>query len=170
MRRAVLFTVLCLWLQKYGQNVNLYPSIMYSIISNGIKQSLTWNFACFSKSLHGCQHGHLWSDISACANERILVHFDYKLSAPKCTSIQYKFSFVHFSGHDAMFCSSFASGTVRSYMGLQEVKCMFDEHELIVPSFCFQAPSPGDNSTRTPLETPRYVQVVIYDHITRRKT
>ncbi len=33
-----------------------------------------------------------------------------------------------------------------------------------------QAPSPGDNSTRTTIETSRYIQVVIYDHITRRKT
>ncbi|XP_071491916.1 cilia- and flagella-associated protein 299-like [Diadema antillarum] len=33
-----------------------------------------------------------------------------------------------------------------------------------------KAPSPGDNSTRTPIECPQYTQVVIYDHITRRKT
>ncbi|XP_011663002.2 cilia- and flagella-associated protein 299 [Strongylocentrotus purpuratus] len=33
-----------------------------------------------------------------------------------------------------------------------------------------KAPSPGDNSTRTPIECPQYIQVVIYDHITRRKT
>ncbi|PIK37798.1 hypothetical protein BSL78_25365 [Apostichopus japonicus] len=31
-------------------------------------------------------------------------------------------------------------------------------------------PSPGDNSTRTPLDCPQYTQVVFYDHITRRKT
>ncbi|KAM9329826.1 cilia- and flagella-associated protein 299 [Gastrophryne carolinensis] len=30
--------------------------------------------------------------------------------------------------------------------------------------------SPGDNSTRTPIETDLYIQAVIYDHITRRKT
>eukprot|EP01137_Pigoraptor_chileana_P006288 Opistho-2@50461 len=29
---------------------------------------------------------------------------------------------------------------------------------------------PGDNSTRVPVETDEYIQVVIYDHITRRKT
>eukprot|EP01138_Halocafeteria_seosinensis_P010937 gb/GECG01011171.1/.p1 GENE.gb/GECG01011171.1/~~gb/GECG01011171.1/.p1 ORF type:complete len:258 (+),score=33.20 gb/GECG01011171.1/:1-774(+) len=29
--------------------------------------------------------------------------------------------------------------------------------------------SPGDNSTRTEIETDEYVQVVIYDHMTRRK-
>ena len=46
----------------------------------------------------------------------------------------------------------------------------------------FQIPSPGDNSTRTAItfdkddkekdeiEGPKYTQVVIYDHITRRKT
>lgn len=34
----------------------------------------------------------------------------------------------------------------------------------------FQAPNPGDNSYRYVIETPKYVQVVIYDHITRRKT
>lgn len=33
-----------------------------------------------------------------------------------------------------------------------------------------KAQSPGDNSSRTAIETPKYVQVVIYDHITRRKT
>ncbi|XP_071808496.1 cilia- and flagella-associated protein 299-like [Asterias amurensis] len=33
-----------------------------------------------------------------------------------------------------------------------------------------KAASPGDNSTRTPLTCPQYTQVVIYDHITRRKT
>ncbi|KAK6191836.1 cilia- and flagella-associated protein 299 [Patella vulgata] len=33
-----------------------------------------------------------------------------------------------------------------------------------------KASSPGDNSTRTIIETPRYIQIVIYDHITRRKT
>merc|ERR1711912_82164 len=33
-----------------------------------------------------------------------------------------------------------------------------------------KAPSPGDNSTRAAIDTPRYTQVVIYDHITRRKT
>ncbi|ELU18780.1 hypothetical protein CAPTEDRAFT_147290 [Capitella teleta] len=33
-----------------------------------------------------------------------------------------------------------------------------------------KAPSPGDNSTRTPVEAQKYVQVVIYDHTTRRKT
>ena len=37
-------------------------------------------------------------------------------------------------------------------------------------SHLFQAPTPGDNSTRTIIETPKYTQVVIYDHITRRKT
>lgn len=29
--------------------------------------------------------------------------------------------------------------------------------------------SPGDNSTRTEIETDEYIQVVIYDHMTRRK-
>jgi len=33
-----------------------------------------------------------------------------------------------------------------------------------------KAATPGDNSTRSVLDTPEYVQVVIYDHITRRKT
>jgi len=33
-----------------------------------------------------------------------------------------------------------------------------------------KAASPGDNSTRTPIDTDLYVQVVIYDHVTRRKT
>ncbi|CAH8834228.1 unnamed protein product [Trichobilharzia szidati] len=32
------------------------------------------------------------------------------------------------------------------------------------------AASPGDNSKRTVIETDKYLQVVIYDHITRRKT
>lgn len=32
------------------------------------------------------------------------------------------------------------------------------------------ASSPGDNSTRTVLKTPKYIQVVLYDHMTRRKT
>jgi len=35
---------------------------------------------------------------------------------------------------------------------------------------CLQAANPGDNSTRTVIESPKYTQVVIYDHITRRKT
>ncbi|XP_015219600.1 cilia- and flagella-associated protein 299 [Lepisosteus oculatus] len=30
--------------------------------------------------------------------------------------------------------------------------------------------SPGDNSARTPIQSDLYIQVVIYDHITRRKT
>ncbi|XP_073511300.1 cilia- and flagella-associated protein 299 [Phyllobates terribilis] len=30
--------------------------------------------------------------------------------------------------------------------------------------------SPGDNSSRTPIQTDIYIQAVIYDHITRRKT
>lgn len=29
---------------------------------------------------------------------------------------------------------------------------------------------PGDNSTRTPIRTTEYLQVVIYDHMTRRKS
>ena len=29
---------------------------------------------------------------------------------------------------------------------------------------------PGDNSSRTDLETDEYLQVVIYDHVTRRRT
>ena len=33
-----------------------------------------------------------------------------------------------------------------------------------------QAPSPGDNSVRTVVESKRYLQAVLYDHITRRKT
>jgi len=33
-----------------------------------------------------------------------------------------------------------------------------------------KAATPGDNSTRTPIDTDQYVQVVIYDHVTRRKT
>lgn len=33
-----------------------------------------------------------------------------------------------------------------------------------------KASSPGDNSTRNVIETTKYIQVVIYDHITRRKT
>ncbi|XP_044929149.1 cilia- and flagella-associated protein 299 [Mustela nigripes] len=30
--------------------------------------------------------------------------------------------------------------------------------------------SPGDNSTRTPIQTELYIQVVLFDHISRRKT
>ena len=48
---------------------------------------------------------------------------------------------------------------------------------LTFSSFFLQIPSPGDNSTRMVItfdedcqEGPRYIQVVIYDHITRRKT
>jgi hypothetical protein len=33
-----------------------------------------------------------------------------------------------------------------------------------------KAASPGDNTTRTEIKTPEYMQVVIYDHRTRRKT
>lgn len=33
-----------------------------------------------------------------------------------------------------------------------------------------KAATPGDNSTRTSVETAKYTQIVIYDHITRRKT
>ena len=33
-----------------------------------------------------------------------------------------------------------------------------------------KASSPGDNSTRLVVNSPNYVQVVLYDHITRRKT
>jgi hypothetical protein len=33
-----------------------------------------------------------------------------------------------------------------------------------------KASTPGDNSTRVVVETARYTQVVLYDHITRRKT
>lgn len=29
---------------------------------------------------------------------------------------------------------------------------------------------PGDNSTRTELQTQEYMQVVIYDHVTRRRS
>ncbi|XP_072601643.1 cilia- and flagella-associated protein 299 [Vulpes vulpes] len=29
---------------------------------------------------------------------------------------------------------------------------------------------PGDNSTRTPIQTELYIQAVIFDHISRRKT
>ncbi|KAI0223100.1 cilia and flagella associated protein 299 [Lamellibrachia satsuma] len=33
-----------------------------------------------------------------------------------------------------------------------------------------KAGTPGDNSIRTPVESNKYTQIVIYDHITRRKT
>ena len=33
-----------------------------------------------------------------------------------------------------------------------------------------KAPTPGDNSTRLVVETSKYIQIVLYDHITRRKT
>ena len=33
-----------------------------------------------------------------------------------------------------------------------------------------KAASPGDNSVRIPIETDMYTEVVIYDHVTRRKT
>uniref|UniRef100_H2Z9R0 Cilia- and flagella-associated protein 299 n=1 Tax=Ciona savignyi TaxID=51511 RepID=H2Z9R0_CIOSA len=33
-----------------------------------------------------------------------------------------------------------------------------------------KAATPGDNSNRSPIDTDQYIQVVIYDHITRRKT
>ncbi|EDO27641.1 predicted protein [Nematostella vectensis] len=33
-----------------------------------------------------------------------------------------------------------------------------------------KAPTPGDNSARITIESKKYIQVVIYDHITRRKT
>ncbi|CAG2218643.1 cilia- and flagella-associated protein 299-like [Mytilus galloprovincialis] len=33
-----------------------------------------------------------------------------------------------------------------------------------------KAPSPGDNTERTIIESPKYIQIVIYDHKTRRKT
>ena len=48
-------------------------------------------------------------------------------------------------------------------------------NEIVVVGF-FQIASPGDNSTRSVItfdeddEAPKYTQVVIYDHITRRKT
>ncbi len=32
-----------------------------------------------------------------------------------------------------------------------------------------QVPSPGDNTTRLVIQTSKYIQVVIYDHMTRRK-
>lgn len=32
-----------------------------------------------------------------------------------------------------------------------------------------KAATPGDNSTRKLIETSKYIQVVIYDHVTRRK-
>ena len=35
--------------------------------------------------------------------------------------------------------------------------------------FSTQAVTPGDNTTRTQLSTIKYTQVVLYDHITRRK-
>jgi hypothetical protein len=33
-----------------------------------------------------------------------------------------------------------------------------------------KVPKPGDNSVRLPLQTNEYIQVVVYDHVTRRKT
>ena len=36
--------------------------------------------------------------------------------------------------------------------------------------FDFQASTPGDNTMRSAVQTTKYIQVVIYDHITRRKT
>jgi hypothetical protein len=33
-----------------------------------------------------------------------------------------------------------------------------------------KAQTPGDNSVRMPIESPKYIQIVLYDHITRRKT
>jgi len=33
-----------------------------------------------------------------------------------------------------------------------------------------KAASPGDNSTRLVIQSPNYIQIVLYDHITRRKT
>jgi len=30
--------------------------------------------------------------------------------------------------------------------------------------------SPGDNSSRTVIETSKYIHVVLFDHVTRRKT
>merc|ERR1711936_1142765 len=33
-----------------------------------------------------------------------------------------------------------------------------------------KAPTPGDNSTRVTLHAKQYIQALIYDHLTRRKT
>ena len=41
---------------------------------------------------------------------------------------------------------------------------------MFFPSPLQQAVTPGDNSARISIETSKYTQVVIYDHITRRKT
>ena len=41
---------------------------------------------------------------------------------------------------------------------------------MFSPSPLQQAVTPGDNSARISIETSKYTQVVIYDHITRRKT
>ena len=48
--------------------------------------------------------------------------------------------------------------------------CLFFDCLFIHLSFPPQALTPGDNSARIPIETAKYTQVVIYDHITRRKT
>ena len=41
---------------------------------------------------------------------------------------------------------------------------------MFFPTSPQQAITPGDNSARISIETSKYTQVVIYDHITRRKT
>lgn len=42
-------------------------------------------------------------------------------------------------------------------------------HIFLITLTHTQASSPGDNTTRTSIPTSKYIQVVIYDHITRRK-
>ena len=55
---------------------------------------------------------------------------------------------------------------------VQHLGCSFSMWSDIMP-LCLLPPFqayPGDNSSRTPLQSDLYTQVVIYDHITRRKT
>ena len=51
------------------------------------------------------------------------------------------------------------------HMGLQ-FKCTRDRKIVNVDP---ALPTPGDNTTRTVLKTPEYLQAVFYDHATRRK-
>lgn len=37
-------------------------------------------------------------------------------------------------------------------------------------SVCGLQGTPGDNTTRVEIRSPEYMQIVIYDHLTRRKT
>lgn len=91
---------------------------------------------------------------------------EYFLKRKKLTPKRTDLSYYNWKTHTLFYNNSFTFQVLAdNEMGLL-MKHKRDRKTINVDP---RAPTPGDNSNRTVIHSPEYVQITIYDHVTRRK-